>query len=126
MLESAMDNDLNTPVALQVLMKFIAELNRYAAEEKLTSDMSKFALITLNDLMYVFGLKISEPPAVERKAIESLIKKRDSLRKEKRFEESDAIRKDLMESYSVELLDHKNRTIWKKVENTFIGEKKLL
>ena len=123
MVESAMDDDLNTPIALQILMKFVTELNRYAAEEKLTSDMSKIALITFNDLMYVFGLKISEPPAVERKEIETLIKKRDILRKEKRFEESDAIRKGLFKVYSVELLDHKNRTIWKKVENTLIGEK---
>jgi cysteinyl-tRNA synthetase len=123
MVESAMDDDLNTPVALQVLMKFVTELNRYAAQEMLTSDMSKSALITFNDLMYVFGLKISEPPAVEKKAIEALIRKRDILRKEKRFGESDTIRKDLLKDYSVELLDHKNRTIWKKVENARIAEK---
>ncbi|HYZ51862.1 MAG TPA: cysteine--tRNA ligase, partial [Nitrososphaeraceae archaeon] len=112
-----------TPIALQALMKFVSELNRYAAEEMLTSDMSKSAVRTFNEMMYVFGLKISEPPAVEKKAIETLIRKRDILRKEKRFGESDSIRKDLLKEYSVELLDHKNRTIWKKVENSRIAEK---
>jgi cysteinyl-tRNA synthetase len=38
------------------------------------------------------------------------------MRGEKKFYESDAIRKKLVDDYSVELIDHKNRTIWSMVE----------
>jgi len=38
------------------------------------------------------------------------------MRGEKKFYESDAIRKKLVDDYSVELIDHRNRTIWSMVE----------
>jgi cysteinyl-tRNA synthetase len=45
-----------------------------------------------------------------------MIQTRNSLREQRKFEESDIIRKRLLEEFSVELIDHKERTIWTAVE----------
>ena len=118
--QSALEDDMNTTLALSVFMKFVMELNRYAAVDKLTHSMAQLALMFFNNFMYVLGLKLIEATDAEKKEIEELIIIRNKLRAEKKFESSDDIRKKLIEKYSVELMDHKNRTIWKKVENVSI------
>jgi cysteinyl-tRNA synthetase len=60
---------------------------------------------------------VIEATEEEKKGIEELITVRNKLRAEKKYQSSDDIRKKLIEKYSVELMDHKDRTIWKKVEN---------
>jgi cysteinyl-tRNA synthetase len=67
--------------------------------------------------MNVLGLKVVEATEAEKKEIEELIAMRNKLRAEKKFQNSDELRRKLSERYSVELMDHKDRTIWKKVEN---------
>ena len=114
--ESAMEDDLNTSFALTVFLRFVTDLNHYAAEEKLTADMSKIAGVVFNNIMDVLGLRIVEAKDPEKKEIENLITIRNQLRGQKKFYESDAIRKKLVDDYSVELIDHKNRTIWSMVE----------
>ena len=99
-----------------MFLKFVTELNRYGAEEKLTADMSKIAGVAFNNIMNVLGLRVIEANDIEKKEIESLISMRDQLREQKKFYESDAIRKKLVDEYSVELIDHKKRTIWGIVE----------
>jgi cysteinyl-tRNA synthetase len=113
---SAMDDNMNTTLALTAFMKFVAEINRYAAAEKLTQEMSKAALEVFKNFMDVFGLKVFEATDTEKEEIEELIATRNQLRAEKKFQSSDDIRKKLIDQYSVELIDHKYRTIWKKVE----------
>jgi cysteinyl-tRNA synthetase len=114
--ESAMEDDLNTSLAFTVFLRLVTELNRYAAEEKLTADMSKIASVIFNNIMSVLGLRVSEADDTEKKEIENFISKRDQLRRQKKFDESDTIRNKLVDEYSVELIDHKKRTIWSKVE----------
>ena len=114
--ESAMQDDLNTSFAFTVFLRLVTELNRYAADEKLTADMSKIAGIVFNNIMDVLGLRIIEAKDPEKKEIENLISIRNQLRGQKKFYESDAIRKKLVDDYSVELIDHKKRTIWSIVE----------
>ena len=118
--QSAMEDDMNTTLALSVFMKFVTELNRYTAADKLTQHIAQLALGVFNDFMYVLGLKVIEATEAEKKEIEELIIVRNKLRAEKKFQSSDDIRKKLIEKYSVELMDHKDRTIWKKVENASI------
>jgi cysteinyl-tRNA synthetase len=113
----AMDDDMNTTLALTIFMKFVTEINRYVAADKLTQAMSKIALVVFNNFMNIFGLKIIEATDSEKEQIEELILIRNKLRAEKKFQNSDVIRKKLMEQYSVELMDHKDGTVWKKVEN---------
>jgi cysteinyl-tRNA synthetase len=66
--------------------------------------------------MNILGLKVLEAETSEKSQIEDLINKRNRLRAEKKFDDSDAIRKRVRDLYSVELMDHKDRTVWKKVE----------
>ncbi|MFL6355867.1 MAG: cysteine--tRNA ligase [Nitrososphaeraceae archaeon] len=115
--QSAVEDNMNTTLALSVFMKFVTELNRYAAADKLSKPMAQLALEFFNNFMNVLGLKVIEATDEEKEEIEELIIVRNKLRAEKKFQSSDDIRKKLIEKYSVELMDHKNRTIWKKVES---------
>jgi cysteinyl-tRNA synthetase len=115
--QSAIEDNMNTTLALSVFMKFVTELNRYAAADKLTQPMAQLSLEFFNNFMDVLGLKVIEATDEEKEEIEELIIVRNKLRAEKKFQSSDDIRKKLIEKYSVELMDHKDRTIWKKVES---------
>jgi cysteinyl-tRNA synthetase len=118
--QSAIEDNMNTTVALGVFMKFVTELNRYAAADKLIQSIAHLALGSFSNFMDILGLKVIEATDEERKVIEQLIIVRNKLRAEKNFKSSDDIRKKLIDKYSVELMDHKDRTIWKKVENASI------
>ena len=113
--EAAMDDDMNTSLASAELVQFVTKLNWYIAADKLTKDMADIALPTLNRMLYVLGLKIVESSDKEGKEIEEIVVQRNKLRAEKKFKEADEIRKKLLER-SVELLDHKGRTVWVKRE----------
>jgi cysteinyl-tRNA synthetase len=120
--QSAIEDNMNTTLALSIFMKFVTELNRYTAADKLTHRMAQLALGFFNNFMDVLGLKVIEATDMEKKEIEQLIIVRNKLRAEKKFQSSDEIRKKLIDKYSVELMDHKDRTIWKKVENVLLSK----
>ncbi len=113
--DAAMDDDLNTSLALTAFMQFVTKLNQYAASDRLTGDMATAALPTLGRMMSILGLKVAETGAQEQKEIEELVATRNRLRAEKKFKEADEVRKSLL-GRSIELMDHKGRTVWKKVE----------
>ena len=115
--EAAMDEDMNTSLAIAELMKLVTKLNWYIAADKLTRDMADNALPTFNKMLYILGLKIVESSDKERKEIEEIVVQRNKLRAEKKFKEADESRKRLLER-SIELLDHKRRTAWVKREKT--------
>jgi cysteinyl-tRNA synthetase len=115
--KSALEDDMNTALALSVFMKFINDINRFAADEELTKEMANVAIIEFNNFLNILGLRVAEPTQEEIFQIESLLKERSSLRREFRFAESDEIRKLLSEKFSVRLIDHKARTIWMKIED---------
>jgi cysteinyl-tRNA synthetase len=113
--EAAMDDDMNTALALTEFLKLATKLNQYSAADKLTKEMADIALPIFNNIMDILGLKTVIAGEKERREIEELVAERNRLRAEKKFEEADKIRKKLLES-SVELLDHKGRTVWVKRE----------
>jgi cysteinyl-tRNA synthetase len=113
--EDAMDDDMNTSFAVTEFVKFVTKLNKYVAADKLTRDMADGALPTFNKIMDILGVKIIETSDREKKEIEKVVVQRNKLRAEKKFKEADEIRKKLLER-SVELLDHKGRTVWVKRE----------
>jgi cysteinyl-tRNA synthetase len=114
--EAAMDDDMNTSLAVAELIRFVTTLNRFIASDKLTKEMADVALPTLKGMMGILGLKIVEASDEERNEIEEIVIQRSRLRAEKKFKEADEIRKMLLERCSVELLDHKGRTVWVKRE----------
>ena len=113
--EAAMDDDMNTSLALTEFIKMITKINQYAAADRLTKDMAEAAMPAFDRMMGVLGLQTIEAGGEERQEIEKLIADRNRLRAEKKFKEADEIRKRLLER-SVELLDHKGRTVWVKRE----------
>lgn len=115
--EAAMDEDLNTSLALTVFMKMVAKINQYAASDELTRKMADSALPSFNKIMGILGLAVVEASDDEKMEIEEKVIDRDKLRAEKKFKEADEIRKDLL-TRSVELIDHKGRTVWIKREKT--------
>jgi cysteinyl-tRNA synthetase len=66
-------------------------------------------------MMYVFGLKKSEVSEEERQEIENLVRQRNEFRAQNKFADADKIREELRKR-GVELMDHKGRTVWKKIE----------
>jgi cysteinyl-tRNA synthetase len=114
--ESAMEDNMNTALALSIFMSFVNEINIFAADEKLTKDMAEIAMPQFNNFLNILGLRVAEPTEVDRLQIEALIEVRNSLRQERRFAESDTIRKKLDDEYSVRLIDHKKRTTWMKID----------
>jgi hypothetical protein len=118
--EAAMDEDMNTSLAVAELMKLVTKLNRYIAAEKLTKDMADNALPTLNKIMFILGLKIELPDDKRRKVIEDMVLRRNNLRAEKKFKEADELRKKLVELPPLDLLDHKGRTVWVNRKKTKI------
>jgi cysteinyl-tRNA synthetase len=110
-----MEDDMNTSLALTALMKFVTKVNQYAASDKLSKDMAALALPRLNRITGILGFKAAEASDDEKKEIETLVAERNRLRGEKKFEEADRIRNMLAEK-SVELFDHRGRTVWAKRE----------
>ncbi|MFB5630991.1 MAG: cysteine--tRNA ligase [Nitrosopumilaceae archaeon] len=113
--DDALDNDLNTHLALSAFFKFVNEINQLAAQETITKSISELAIPTFEKMMNVLGLIIPAISIEEIISINELIKKRESLRLEKKFSEADKIRKQITEM-GIELIDHKNKTTWMKKE----------
>jgi cysteinyl-tRNA synthetase len=113
--EAAMDDDMNTSLSLTEFLKLVTKLNQYAAADKLTKEMADAAFPIFSRIMDILGLKTVEAGEKERKEIEEMVTERNKLRIEKRFKEADEIRQKLLRR-SVELLDHRGRTMWVKRE----------
>lgn len=113
----ALEDDMNTALALSIFMRFVNDINRFAASEHLTRDMAQVAITDFNNFLGVLGLKLAEPTQQEIFQIEDLLKERDRLRREHKFADSDNIRRRLSDEYSVRLIDHKARTIWMKIDD---------
>ena len=112
-----LDDDLNTPMALSVFMKFVSELNDKAAKEKITNEFSRMVMPIFEEIMNIFGLKVIEPSIEEVTKITEMINQRNKLRSEKNFKDADNLRLRLKNELNVELIDYKNnRTVWKKTE----------
>jgi cysteinyl-tRNA synthetase len=121
--EAAMDNNLNTSLALSSVLKLASMVNRLSSLGNLTRGSSRTILPIMESMLEVLGLEVLNVPDVERIEIERLIEVRNKLRKEKRYQESDEIRKNLYDTYGIELVDHTNYTNGKKIENSQVGKR---
>jgi len=113
--DSALNNDLNTPLGLSVFFNMIKTINSLAAEEKISIKMSEKALPVLEYMLDVLGIKIQTVSDDEIESIFKLLEKREELRKNKQFEEADDIRREISDM-GIQLIDHKTRTLWMKKE----------
>ena len=112
---SALNNDLNTPLALTIYYKLIREVNSLSAEEKLTEASAKIILPEFERMSDILGIKILKVSDDEKNEINQMIKKRDEYRAEKNYDEADKIR-DQIAGRNIIFVDHKNKTRWIKQE----------
>lgn len=113
---SALESNMNTPLALSTFMKLISYVNNLSSSEKLTIHMAQKALPIVYTIMDIVGLRIVEIDNDSKMKIEQMIAERNKLRGEKKFQEADIIRRKILEIFDVELTDHGNYTSWKKKE----------
>ena len=113
--DSALNNDLNTPLGLSIFFNMIKTINSLAAKEKISIKMSEKALPVLEYMLDVLGIKIQTVSDDEIESIFKLLEKREELRKNKQFEEADEIRREISDM-GIQLIDHKTKTLWMKKE----------
>jgi len=113
--DSALNKDFNTHLALLAFFKLVKEINKLASAEDLTKSIADYAIVTIEKMMSVLGLQTIKISEEEKDTIYDLIKQREILRGQKKFEEADEIRAQIAEM-GIELIDHKNRTSWIKKE----------
>jgi len=109
----AMDDDLNTPLALTVFYQLSKEVNKYMKKGK-NRDVLKKALKLFEEFSELLGLQFKGEGMLP-KEIEELIKAREEARKKNDFEAADRIRRQIREmGYIIE--DIEKGTRWKKVK----------
>ena len=114
--DQAMDNNLDTPSAIRVFMKFVNEISRMASVDAIHEEVVIRAKPIIHYMLNILGLRIASITPEERKQIDSMIEMREKLRKMQKYKEADSVRIELANKYSVELTDHKYKTTWRKRE----------
>jgi cysteinyl-tRNA synthetase len=114
--EIALENDLNSALALKVFMEFVGKICKITLTTGLAREAAEVAKDTYDRIMHLLGLKLVEISVEERQEVNELISRRSQLRSEKNYEEADKMRTRLQEKYSVELMDRADGTFWKKIE----------
>ena len=113
--DSALNNDLNTPLALTAFYKLIREVNSLAAEEKITQTSAEIVLPEFERMSGILGIQILKVSDTEKNEINQMIKKRDEYRVGKNYEQADKIRDEIAKK-NIIFVDHKNSTTWVKQE----------
>ncbi len=111
--EEAMDNDLDTPKALNSIMKFTKKVNKGLDNSKEVLNKAKEKI---QELGGVLGLKLdleTEGGKIPSEAIELMIDIREDLRKEGDYDEADRVRK-VLRNAGVEIEDSEGKTRWKR------------
>ena len=114
--DDALEGDFNTHLALSAFFQLVKDANRLAADEKLGREDAQIIKKEFERMLKILGLNIPEMTENKKREIDTLIINREQLRREKQFKAADKIRESLGEM-NVELIDHKDRTIWMKKED---------
>jgi cysteinyl-tRNA synthetase len=112
--ENFIENDLNFSNALKSFLKFINKVNNIFSTDEGNKEIFIFLYEQLKKFMFILGLKINPIPEEEKEEIQKLIEERNSFRNLKNYKESDKIRKQLLNMFDIELIDHNGFTVWKK------------
>ncbi len=96
--EEAMDDDLNTPLALSVVYDLLSETNKLLAEEKLSAETAKDILSFWEKINRVFGLIISEEKTEIPEEVKKIAEERKLARENKDFGASDDLREKITQA----------------------------
>ncbi|MEI7425700.1 MAG: cysteine--tRNA ligase [Candidatus Moraniibacteriota bacterium] len=112
--ESAMNDDLNTPLALSVLYELIADANKLLVNSALSSGDARKILALWKKINSVFGLRLFGQAEIPKELIE-LAEKRKNAKLDQNFEQSDKLRQKIESfGYIVEDLKDNNYLIKKQ------------
>ena len=113
--EEAMDDDLNTPLALSVIYELLRETNKLLTGGKLSSETAVNILTFWDKINKVFGLKIASSAIEIPKEIFALAEERKVARDSKDFQKSDELRDKIEKAgYSIEDLKDNEYKLTKK------------
>ncbi|MBK9162403.1 MAG: cysteine--tRNA ligase [Acidobacteria bacterium] len=111
--EAAMDDDLNTAVALAAIHNLVREVNTALAAEQLLCDDRISVLEAIKKFDSVFGIFGEETTELLDADIEALIEERQCARRDRDFARSDEIRDELA-AKGIILEDTKDGVRWKR------------
>lgn len=111
----AMEDDLNTPLALNYFFKILSLVNKQIDEKKFSKVDLEYAKNVIHELGEFFQIipeiKKEELP----KEAKELIEKREEARKKRDYKTADEIRKRLREEFSIILEDTKEGIKWRRL-----------
>ena len=93
--EGAMDDDFNTPKAIAVIFELIKKVNSMLDKDQITRKETQQILDFLKSIDKVFGFIFKKEKIRIPKNVQKLVEKREKLRKQKKWEEADRIRKEV-------------------------------
>lgn len=111
--EAAMDDDMNTAVALAAIHNLVREMNSALAAEQLLCDDRVAVLEAIKKFDAVLGIFGDEAAEMLDADIETLIEERQEARRNRNFARSDEIRDDLA-AKGIILEDTKDGVRWKR------------
>ncbi len=113
--EKAMDDDLNTPLALSVLYALITKTNKLLAQNQLSTTDAKNSLAFWNRINKILGLTISKQKIIPAEIAE-MAEKRKLAKEKKDFPLSDKLRREIEKAgYAIEDLKDNNYLIKEKI-----------
>ena len=117
--DAALDDDLNTHLAISALMEIVSETNGLVAADGIGgrpgAGWAAAAMSEMSYMMDVLGLSPAASDESESMEIDARIAERAALRDEGRYGEADAIR-DSLGGRGIELIDRVGGTVWVKRE----------
>ena len=100
--EDAMDDDLDMPVALASIFKFVRDLNKYLDDNEVLEENKSEILDYFKKINSILGILSNETIKLDEE-IKQLIRERDEAREKKNWNKSDKIRDELLKrGYVVE------------------------
>ncbi|MDD5417609.1 MAG: cysteine--tRNA ligase [Candidatus Nanoarchaeia archaeon] len=109
----AMDDDLNTPLALRTLHSIANEIRSYISDNRNKTALSK-TLKVYKGLLGVFGL-FEKQQEIDEKLIKKMINEREEARKKKDYKTADSIR-DKLKEMKIEISDTKEGVAWRIIK----------
>ena len=122
--ETAMDDNLNTSVALAALHNLVREVNTALAHETVLTEDRSFILHTIDRFNSVFGIFIESKEVILETEIKGLIEDRREAKNNRDYEKADDIRNYLL-SDGIEIEDTKLGARWKRIKEIDESEKRI-